>query len=240
MREFEITEEEKLKLCRSIEKARLVPAPENSLGQWIGNFIDAGAIVILDEVCEEISMEGKTSIEAIPKKGDGLIKIKNTLGQFKQIDHVIRREGKNELIVEVKWLKDQRHLNDKGAWVLMMTDILIENKELKGIIAILAGPWEAMRKVIEKRAKVIIIPISNVYNSLSNRGINITIDTSRNAYENPGETLNAMLNEIENKTRIGQNLLEEVGYEILSPYKSELKEKILSLFSSPTRLSLPY
>ena len=132
---FTPTSAEKQKLLKSVEKARKVTAPENSLGQWIGYIVDSGTRVILNEIGREIEETKKIKIEICPLSGEGQIKLKNSLGQEKQIDHAIRIDDEYVLIVESKWLKDQRHLNDKGSGVLMMKDILKVNKKIKVIIA---------------------------------------------------------------------------------------------------------
>jgi len=223
MEKYQLSTKKKSKLMASIAKARTVPAPENSLGQWIGYFIDEGTSAILEEFCPLISTP-KQNIDFKPKEGDRDIKLLNTLGQSKQIDHVITINSQIEIIVESKWLKDKRHLNDKGAWILMMNDILSHNTYLKGIIVILAGPWEGMRPAIEKRAKTIIIPEDFVYEVLSKYGISIEIDPIRNAYKNAGGMLNTLLDIIENEAKTGYDLVKEIGYQIISNKKDLIKK----------------
>lgn len=225
MGKYKLSKFKKDKLLISIQKAKTVPAPENSLGQWIGYFIDEGTTAILEEICPTLSTT-KQEIDYGPKEGESQIKLNNTLGQEKQIDHIIKINSKMAILVESKWLKDQRHLNDKGAWVLMMNDILLENHQLKGIVVVLAGPWEGMRAVIEKRAKIAIIPEDCVYKTLNKYGIKITIDRVRNAYENPGETLKTLIDTIESAMKDNYDLVKEIGYEIVNTKKNEIKRCI--------------
>lgn len=227
MRKYKLSKFKKDKLLISIEKARTVPAPENSLGQWIGYFIDEGTTAILEEICPELST-AKQNIDYGPKEGESQIKLKNTLGQEKQIDHIIKINSQMAILVESKWLKDKRHLNDKGAWVLMMSDILLENPQLKGTVVVLAGPWEGMRSVIEKRAKIAIIPEDRVYETLNKYGIKIEIDRVRNAYKNPGETLKALIDKIENAMKNNYDLVKEIGYEIVNIKRGEIKSCLQS------------
>ncbi len=226
---FQLTKEEIVTLKERIANARSVPAPENSLGQWIGYIVDDGTAVILDEIVGELVKETGRKFIAVPQKGDKTIRLKNSLGQDKQIDHAIKESAVYKLIVESKWLKDQRHLNDKGSWILMMGDILLENKNLKGIVVVLAGPWESMRSVIEKRAEAVMVPTQEVYDCLSKHGIDIPLDLVRNAYKNPGKSLAGFLTVAEQMIDKGIDFTRELGYELLKSYKSELKGKIKRL-----------
>lgn len=223
---FKLTEKEVSIWKERIAKAKAVPAPENSLGQWIGYIVDDGTAAILDEIVGELVKETGRKFTAVPQKGDKTIRLRNSLGQDKQIDHAIKEGDTYVLIVESKWLKDQRHLNDKGSWILMMGDILFENKKIKGIVVVLAGPWESMREVIEKRAEAVIVPTQEVYDCLSELGINIPLDSVRNAYRDPEESLANLLAVAEAAVDKGVDFTRDAGYKLLKSYKSELKKKI--------------
>lgn len=226
---FQLTIQEIAVLKERIANARSVPAPENSLGQWIGYIVDDGTSAVLDEVVAELVEETGRKFIAAPKKGEKTIRLKNSLGQNKQIDHAIKENDIYKLIVESKWLKDQRHLNDKGSWILMMGDILFENKNLKGIVVVLAGPWESMRSVIEKRAEAIMVPTQEVYDCLSGCGIDIPLDLLRNAYKDPAGSLAKFLLVAERAVDNGIDFTRDVGYKLLKGYKPELKQKIKKL-----------
>ena len=231
---FGISDKEKTILLERINKAKSVPAPENSLGQWIGYIVDDGTSVMLEEIVGELRKQSGRNFDAIPKKGEKSIRLKNTLGQDKQIDHAIKEDKVLRLIVETKWLKDQRHLNDKGSWILMMGDILLENKNLKGVVCVLAGPWESMRTVIEKRAEAVIIPTQTVYDLLNKNKINIPLDLSRNAYKDPEGSLLKLLKEVERSAEDGIDFCRKIGYELLCNYKNDLKNKIQKLLLKNT------
>ncbi len=196
------------------------------MGQWIGYIVDDGTAAVLDEIVNELVKETGKKYVAAPQKGEKTIRLKNSLGQNKQIDHAIKDNNIYKLIVESKWLKDQRHLNDKGSWILMMGDILFENKNLKGIVVVLAGPWESMRSVIEKRAEAVMVPTQEVYDCLSEYGVDIPLDLVRNAYKDPGESLAKFLSVAEEAIDKGIDFTRDVGYTLLKKYKSELKKKI--------------
>lgn len=226
---FQLTKHEIVVLKERIANARSVPAPENSLGQWIGYIVDSGTSAVLDEIVGELIKETGRKFIAVPQKGEKTIRLKNSLGQDKQIDHAVKESDVYKLIVESKWLKDQRHLNDKGSWILMMGDILLENKNLKGIVVVLAGPWESMRGVIEKRAEAVIVPTQEVYDCLSELGIDIPLDSVRNAYKDPARSLAKFLSVAERAIDSGIDFTRDAGYKLLKGYKSELKEKIEKL-----------
>jgi hypothetical protein len=226
---FRLTDKEIAVLKGRIASARIVPAPENSLGQWIGYIVDDGTSAVLDEIVPELVKETGRKFTVSPQKGEKTIRLKNSLGQDKQIDHAIKEDGVYKLIVESKWLKDQRHLNDKGSWILMMGDILFENKNLNGIVVVLAGPWESMRSVIEKRAETVIVPTQEVYDCLSGYGIDIPLDLVRNAYKDPGGSLANFLSKAEQAVDDGTDFTRDVGYNLLKGYMPELKQKIEKL-----------
>lgn len=226
---FQLTKQEISFLKKSIVKARNVTAPENSLGQWIGYIVNAGTSAILNEIVNDLVTETGREFVAAPKKGEKNIILKNSLGQTKQIDHAIKENVVYKLIVESKWLKDQRHLNDKGSWILMMGDILSANKDLKGIVVVLAGPWESMRSVIEQRAEAVMVPTQQVYNCLSEYGIDIPLDFEKNAYKDPAGSLNMLLLAAEQAMDSEIDFISDVGYKLLNDYKPELKRKIEKL-----------
>jgi hypothetical protein len=111
----------------------------------------------------------------------------------------------------------------------MMGDILSENRNLKGIVVVLAGPWESMRAVIEKRAQAVMVPTQEVYDCLSQHGINIPLDYVRNAYKYPEESLSNYLDVAEQAVNSGIDFTRVVGYKLLRKYRAELKSKISEL-----------
>lgn len=230
MKEFPLNKAQREKLEEALKRARTVKRPESSLGQWIGYMIDSGTQAHLQEITDGWNAKRNTAAwSSGPKWGEPQVVLQNSLGQSKQIDHVVREGKKNRLIIEAKWLKDKRHLNDKGSWILMMADILSENPDLYGIVTVLAGPWESYREVFEKKAEVIIAPLDEVYGVLRAAGINIPLDESRNAYKDPAASLQQMINKVDERAKVKHDLVTEVGYHILAPYQQELIQKMENL-----------
>jgi len=44
-------------------------------------------------------------------------------------------------LLETKWLKDGRHHNDKGAWILQLREVRKKHATIRGAAAILSGYW---------------------------------------------------------------------------------------------------
>jgi hypothetical protein len=69
-----------------------------------------------------------------------------------------------------KWLKDARHHNDKGAWILQLREISKQYSTVRGAVAILAGYWtEGVGLMLESNAGVRMILVATdeeVYSTL--------------------------------------------------------------------------
>lgn len=64
-------------------------------------------------------------------------------GKERQIDNIIRPLDSDDpvAVMETKWLKDGRHHNDKGAWILQLREIRKSYPTIRGTAAILIGFW---------------------------------------------------------------------------------------------------
>ena len=182
-------------LTRRIRRARTSVGPENAAGQWIASFFNVGITNILNQI-----MERFPDYNMRLPRGRRTWRLENIYGESRQIDHIISdREMNPVIIVETKWLKDQRHLKDKGSWILMMNDVQKAHNSIRGIVAFLAGEWnEPTIETLSNVAEVFhVIDANNLYDHLQDIGININIDRERNAFENPGELLTNILDVIE-------------------------------------------
>jgi hypothetical protein len=215
----------------SIKKARMVTAPENSLGQWIGYCLWHGTQLILSQVVNEINSSKTTSFELHPIEGGKQVRLPDEDGTLKQIDHAIYNDQEPIVIVESKWLKDQRHLNDKGSWLKLMREIVRESKSIKRVVLVLGGPWENYRSQMENRGfSVIITSVEEVYKSLSSFGVKIDIDPVRNAFIDPKSTLGTLLNVIEEGINRDINMYAEIGLKMLGPsHRKEIEETVYEL-----------
>lgn len=79
-----------------------------------------------------------------PKKGKKLITLPMRGGSLRQLNTIVTSKGSDEpvALLEAKWLKDARHWNDKGAWILQLREIKKKHRTVRGAAAILAGYWK--------------------------------------------------------------------------------------------------
>jgi hypothetical protein len=80
-----------------------------------------------------------------PKEGKKLITLEMSGGSRRQLDTIVTPKGSDApvALLEAKWLKDARHWNDKGAWILQLREIKKNHATVRGAAAILAGYWKA-------------------------------------------------------------------------------------------------
>jgi len=64
-------------------------------------------------------------------------------GLPRQMDNVIVSRDSDDpvALLETKWLKDARHHNDKGAWILQLREVRKKHPTIRGASAVLAGHW---------------------------------------------------------------------------------------------------
>ena len=225
-----ITEKMKRDSLASIEKARNVTAPENSLGQWIGYCLWHGTHSILGDVVLQINKSKRARFELRPVEGGKQVRLPDEDGTLKQIDHAIFLNDEPIIIAESKWLKDQRHLNDKGSWLKLMREIVREAETIRKAVLILGGPWDSYRNQMENRGfAVIITSVDKVYDALKYFGVEIEIDGTRNAFINPKGTLETLLDVIQEGITKGTNAYAEIGLRMLGDRRSLIEETIAEI-----------
>jgi len=141
----------------------------SKFGQIIG---EAFADVIVEFLSGYVAerYEDYTLLE--PEKGRRLIKLEMLGGTFRQLDNVIIPKDSNDPVAlfETKWLKDARHHNDKGAWVLQLKEIRKKYPSVRGAVAILAGYWtEGVGVMFQSEAGVKMVLVATddeVYSTL--------------------------------------------------------------------------
>ena len=215
------------KLQKAINRARVVTAPENSLGQWIGYFLDRATHLVLEQALQLKVHAKHQPLDLQPQEGGPLVRLLDDFGDQKQIDHAVFKDDLPKVIIESKWLKDKRHLNDKAAWIRQLEDIVTENSVNKALL-VLAGPWDGYRDRMEKRNfGVIIIEVDHVYKTLKSNGIKISIDSTRDAYINPEKTLNQLLDVVEERIAAGDtDPVGSIGLSMLEHNRSEIERQL--------------
>jgi len=231
-------EEDYLKdLSARIERAKNADSPASSLGQWIGALVSKGTTLVLRDI-----LKGYSDYSLMkPDKGKKRTTLINIRGQNKEIDDVIVN-GDNEpvIISESKWLKDARHLNDKGAWVALLPEVKQANETVKGAISILAGPWDAGNNIeaLGKVVRVVPITIKEVYRLLSEHGIDIEINEERNTYLHPKETLADLLTFFQSKAKSKVDAISSLGLELVEPHKNLIKTAIDEILALPEAVDM--
>ena len=112
----------------------------SALGQQIGALFDEAIRDLLRELASQLEFELLS-----PQEGKHLLHLTPAHGVAKQIDHIIVARGQRDplVVVELKWLKDSRHIYDKGGWIEGLAKIKQHNPTIRGVLAILAGYWSS-------------------------------------------------------------------------------------------------
>jgi hypothetical protein len=113
--------------------------PASDFGQRIGNTFEVAVIALLQTYLAQryVAYELVNPIEG--RK----LTLQMTGGLPRQIDNIIALKNSDDpvALLETKWLKDARHHNDKGAWILQLREIRKNHATIRGVAAILAGYW---------------------------------------------------------------------------------------------------
>jgi|GEM_PF-1463071 len=144
-------------------------AAASKFGQVIG---EAFADVVYQYIRSYIAEKHPDYALLEPAAGKKQVRLKMAGGTSRQMDNVIRQINSDDPVVlfESKWLKDGRHHNDKGAWILQLREISRQYPTVRGAIANLAGYWtEGVRVMFENEGGVRMVLVATddeVYRSL--------------------------------------------------------------------------
>lgn len=108
-----------------------------------------------------------------PEEGKKLLTLNMPGGVKRQLDTVITFSDSEDpvALLETKWLKDGRHWNDKGAWILQLREIRRNYPTVRGAAAILAGYWnEGVRMLLRNQGggieMILVATDDEIYGSL--------------------------------------------------------------------------
>lgn len=108
-----------------------------------------------------------------PEQGRKLLTLDMPGGIKRQLDTVIAFSDSDEPIalLETKWLKDGRHWNDKGAWILQLREVRKNYPTIRGAAAVLAGHWnEGVRVLLKNEGggidMILVATDEEIYQSL--------------------------------------------------------------------------
>ncbi len=208
------------------------------LGQEIGKLLEYAFRDLILKFTNDYNNKTEETSEQINCFND--VKMEASIEGTRDIDWVICNNKYQPLIIiEVKWLKDGRHLYDKGGWILSMQRLMPIYPSIRKCIAVLLGYWtDKVKKDIENSRRIKIFHIfekkdpktengipdqTNLYvyqliRNKSNGLVNIDINKRRNSIINPEMTYKNFINFKNNNKK---------GYcEIIEALKEDMRNKI--------------
>lgn len=141
----------------------------SKFGQMIG---DAFAECVLTFIGQYLLEKFPAYVLLQADEGKALVRLEMLGGTFRQMDNVIALKNSTDPIalLESKWLKDARHHNDKGAWILQLREVRKKHPTVRGAVAILAGYWTegvgVMFKTEGSVEMVLVAKDDEIYGSL--------------------------------------------------------------------------
>jgi len=139
------------------------------IGQMIGESFENAVIKFIKSYLKKSHSE---FVILDPERGRKLLTLDMPGGVKRQLDTVVATIDSDDpvALLETKWLKDGRHWNDKGAWILQLREVRRNYPTVRGAAAILAGFWnEGFRVLLRNQGGVDMILVATdeeVYKSL--------------------------------------------------------------------------
>ena len=204
----------------------------SALRQQIGSLLDEAVLDLLRELSGQLDFDLMP-----PDEGKHLLHLTPTHGIEKQIDHIITAKGQHDplVLVEIKWLKDSRHIYDKGGWIEGLDKIKQRNPTIRGAVALLAGYWS--QKILQQLElgssvrSIVLLDVEEMYSLLRQHGIDIQIDKKRNAVANPNNALDQIL-------RINSTTRHQIKTAIVANRRAELERALNDLLTPVAELAV--
>jgi hypothetical protein len=111
----------------------------SKFGQMIGSAFELAVIQMIASYLEQYHPE----YEIVQAQNRPIPRLNMFGGESRAVDNIIVPVESDDpvALLETKWLKDGRHHNDKGAWILQLREIRKEYPTIRGTAAILIGFW---------------------------------------------------------------------------------------------------
>jgi hypothetical protein len=112
----------------------------DKFGQLIGETFEKVVVTLIQDYLRTRHNE---YVLLEPKIGRAKIELEMFGGSIRQLDTVVMAKDSDDpvALLETKWLKDARHHNDKGAWILQLREVKKKYATVRGAAAVLAGYW---------------------------------------------------------------------------------------------------
>jgi len=187
-------------------------SPASLFGQIIGDAFEA---VVIDYIASYLQ-EAHPDYELLqPQYGRNELTLKMIGGLSRQMDNVVALKDSDDpvALLETKWLKDGRHHNDKGAWILQLREVRKAYATIRGAAAILVGYWtEGVGVMLEHEGGIEMVLVATdeqVYSTLQQpldeflgeESFLLSAEVCRKSYPNP-EGLLRMATHLEETDRL--------------------------------------
>jgi hypothetical protein len=153
--------------------SRYTPQTAGSAASKFGQMIGEAFERVVFEYIQSYLANAHADYEILaPEKGRQIVTLETLSGTPRRLDTVIvSKESIDPVaLLETKWLKDARHHNDKGAWILQLREVSRQYPTVRGAAAVLAGYWtEGVGIMLASNAKVKMVLVatdSEVYSTL--------------------------------------------------------------------------
>jgi hypothetical protein len=147
-------------MAKKLRETSEIKSPASKFGQMIGDAF-AGAV---DSTIRAYIEQQHPDYELLnAEEGKTLVKLEKVGGSKLQMDTAIVAKVSFEpvAVLESKWLKDARHHNDKGAWILQLREVKKKHATIRGLVAVLAGYWtEGVGVVLMSDADIKMIHVA--------------------------------------------------------------------------------
>jgi len=140
------------------------------VGQTIGEALEN---VVIKFIKSYLKKNHPEYVILDPEQGKKLLTLDMPGGIKRQLDTVVAPINSDDpvALLETKWLKDGRHGNDKGAWILQLREVRRNYPTVRGAAAILAGFWnEGFRVLLKNQGggieMILVATDEEIYKSL--------------------------------------------------------------------------
>jgi len=146
-------------------------SPASLFGQIIGDVFEYVVIGFVERYLDAVHPDYEL---LQPEEGKRVVTLEMAGGLSRQMDNVVAPKESDDpvALLETKWLKDARHHNDKGAWILQLREVRKNHATIRGAAAILLGYWTegvGMMLMSEGGVKMVLVATDEqVYSTLQN------------------------------------------------------------------------
>lgn len=147
-------------MAKRLKESAEIKSPASKFGQMIG---DAFANVVNATISKHIENTHPEYELLKAEEGKALVTLEKVGGARLQMDTTVAAKSSHEpvALLESKWLKDARHHNDKGAWILQLREVKKKHATIRGLVAVLAGYWtEGVGVVLMSDADIKMIHVA--------------------------------------------------------------------------------